>query len=55
MIGRYKTKYICVYGAVNDKIEDKYKMAGYELGKMIAKNWNSWARVASTRAWLRSR
>ena len=30
-------KLICVYGAVNDKIDESYKQAGIELGKMIAK------------------
>lgn len=30
-------KLICVYGAVNDKIDDSFKQAGIELGKMIAK------------------
>lgn len=30
-------KLICVYGAVNDKIDDKYKQAGIELGKKIVK------------------
>ena len=29
-------KYICVYGAVNDKIDNKFKQAGFELGKKIA-------------------
>ena len=29
-------KFICVYGAVNDKIDDKFKQAGIELGKKIA-------------------
>lgn len=29
-------KLICVYGAVNDKIDDKFKQAGIELGKKIA-------------------
>lgn len=29
-------KLICVYGAVNDKIEDKFKEAAFELGKKIA-------------------
>ena len=34
-------KYICVYGAVNNKVDESYKQAGIELGKMIAqKNWN---------------
>ena len=28
---------ICVYGAVNDKIDESYKQAGIELEKMIAK------------------
>ena len=30
-------KLICVYGAVNDKIDESFKQAGIELGKMIAK------------------
>ena len=29
-------KYICVYGAVNEKIDDKYKQTGFGLGKKIA-------------------
>lgn len=29
-------KRICVYGAVNDKIDNKYKQAGYALGCKIA-------------------
>ena len=29
-------KLICVYGAVNSKIDDSFKKIGLELGKMIA-------------------
>ena len=29
-------KLICVYGAVNSKIDDSFKKIGFELGKMIA-------------------
>lgn len=31
-------KFICVYGAVNDKIDDKFKEAAFNLGAKLAEN-----------------